>query len=115
VLYSRGGKILLLPPEKPEMSAGHSYYLSMLSCLCLSASCEVSDGIVVGKVQQATLIGSLYPAAELCELPSLFCGNSHSGAPFNCCPNVRVHRLPCRYGEAPAALIVRVASGRGVG
>ncbi len=54
-------------------------------------------------------------AGALCELPRLFCGNSHSGAAFNFCPDIRVHGLPQRLGEAPAAPIVRVASSRGLG
>ena len=54
------------------------------------------------------------PAGALCELSRLFCGNSHSDAAFNFCPDVRVHWLPRHYGEAPAALIVKVAC-RGVG
>jgi hypothetical protein len=57
----------------------------------------------------------LDPAGALCELPRLFCSNSHSNAVFNFCPDVRVHQLPRRSGEAPAALIVRVACRRGVG
>ena len=34
----------------------------------------------------------------LCELPCLFCGNSHSDAAFIFCPDVSVHRLPRQLG-----------------
>ena len=49
----------------------------------------------------------LEPAGALCELPHLFCGNSHSNAAFNFaptlgyigCPEVRVrHRLGLHAG-----------------
>ena len=48
----------------------------------------ISDGVVVvGWVLEATWIGvrNLQPAGVLCELPRLFCGNSHSNAAFNLC------------------------------
>jgi len=40
----------------------------------------------------------------------------YSDAAYNFCLEVRVHRLPRRYGEAPAAPIVRVVcAGGGLG
>ena len=57
----------------------------------------------------------LDPAGVLYELPRLFGSNSHSDAAFNFCPDVMVHWLLRRQGEALAAPIVRAACSRGVG
>ena len=50
---------------------------------------EVSCGVVVGWVLKATVDQGSDPAGALCELPPKRCGNSHSDAAFNFCPDVR--------------------------
>ena len=52
---------------------------------------KVSDSIVIGWVWQGKRTGVQIPQACCVHCRSLFGGNSHSNAPFNFCPNVRVH------------------------
>ena len=56
----------------------------------------VSDGVVlVGRIYTEGYVDQDSDPAGVLELPRLFCGNSHSDAAFNFCPDVGVvHRLP---------------------
>ena len=52
-------------------------------------------------------------AGALCESPHLFCGDSHSNAPFIVAPIVRVHpaALTVRVHEVPRPVRVRSYGG----